>query len=276
MKDPWQDEQAIARFDDARRSVEELCPALHQYLKRGARVLDVGCSSGRLSRQVARLVAPGKLTGIDPAQAAIQRAEEEAAAEGVANATYAVGDTYALDFKDDTFDLTYSNDVAVWLSDPVRALREQRRVTKPGGYVAVQMSDYGNILWYPPTPNIDRYLAALGQIRDWPEEERMIDTHQARRALEIMDQAGFKTTEINGWTKVVTRESPVFETQYLTWRNIWLNPDGNGQAIHRRLMARSLTDAALYEAARAELDAWYASPYAVYLQARFLVVGRVA
>src|SRR6202012_2361401 len=49
------------------------------------------------------------------------------------------------------------------LADRVRALREMRRVTRPGGLVAVRDADYGGMTWYPAAPALDDWLALYGR-----------------------------------------------------------------------------------------------------------------
>ena len=44
-----------------------------------------------------------------------------------------MGDVYALDLDDDTFDVVHAHQVLQHVADPVAALREMRRVCRPGG-----------------------------------------------------------------------------------------------------------------------------------------------
>lgn len=272
----WEREEAAELFNRPHRTIDNLCPALTKYLTPGINVLDVGCSSGRFSRDVAPMIAPGRLTGVDQSNRSIALAQEESANAQLTNTEYLVRDAYTLGFEDDAFDLTYSVNVAVWLQDPVRALQEQKRVTKPGGWVAVQMADYGNILWYPPISAIDQLIASLASVRELPHAERLIDSHQARRALEIMAQAGLENVQIDAWSRIITPNSARFDEHYEAWRTLWLDPTGVGKFLHQVLLAHNLMDESVYEAGRQELDRWHAHPHAIYMQTSYLVAGQVA
>jgi SAM-dependent methyltransferase len=65
---------------------------------------------------------------------------------------------HALDFADDTFDVVHAHQVLQHVGDPVTALREMRRVTKPGGIVAVRDGDYAAFTWFPELPELDEWL----------------------------------------------------------------------------------------------------------------------
>ncbi len=68
-----------------------------------------------------------------------------------------VGDSHALDFADGTWDLVYSHTVVHFFLDPVSALKEQRRVTKPGGLVIVSgVREMVYSMRFPACPNWDK------------------------------------------------------------------------------------------------------------------------
>ncbi|MBX2999990.1 MAG: methyltransferase domain-containing protein [Caldilineaceae bacterium] len=273
---PWETQEVAEVFNQAFRTIDNMCPPLRKYLTPGSNILDVGCASGRFSRDVAIMIDSGILTGVDHSETSISLAQAEAQKAQITNAKFLVRDAYSLGFADDTFDLTYSMNVAVWLQDPLRAIQEQRRVTKPGGWVAVQMADYGNIIWYPPAPTVDFIINSLANVRNLPEGERVIDSHQARRALEIMAQAGFENAQIDGWVSIITSKSDRFDEHFDIWKTLWLSSDGMGEFLHKVLLSHGLTDESVYETARAELDAWHAHPHAIYMQTSYLVAAQVS
>ena len=63
-----------------------------------------------------------------------------------------------LPFADGEFDVVHAHQVLQHVADPVQALREMARVTRPGGLVAARDSDYGAFAWWPRPPELDRWL----------------------------------------------------------------------------------------------------------------------
>ncbi|WP_329113951.1 methyltransferase domain-containing protein [Streptomyces sp. NBC_01353] len=121
-------------------------------LRPGLDVLDVGCGPGTITADLAALVAPGRVTAVDAVEDVLDKARAAAAERGLDNVEFAVADVHDLDFPDDSFDVVHAHQVLQHVGDPVRALREMRRVCRPGGVVAARDSDYGSFAWYPEPP----------------------------------------------------------------------------------------------------------------------------
>lgn len=145
------------------RTVENSAGYLIPYLVPGASVLDVGCGPGTITVDFAERVVPGRVVGVDHAEVVVARAQADARAAGV-TVEFRVGDIYALDFPDDSFDIVHAHQVLQHLSDPVSALRELRRVTKSGGVVGVRDVDYGGVRWYPANPGLDAWLSLYRRV----------------------------------------------------------------------------------------------------------------
>ncbi|MEV8427716.1 methyltransferase domain-containing protein [Streptomyces chartreusis] len=127
-------------------------------LKPHMRILDVGCGPGTITADLAALVPDGQVTGVDRAPGILEQARATAAGRGVPNVDFAVADVHALDFPDETFCVVHAHQVLQHVGDPVGALREMARVTRPGGLIAVRDSDYGAMSWYPPSRGMDDWL----------------------------------------------------------------------------------------------------------------------
>lgn len=107
---------------------------------RDARVLDVGCGTGVLTRLLARWPSVASVVGVDPAPALLEKAR--AAAAGMPNASFREGDGRSLPFDGATFDVVTSDSMLSHVPGPERAVEEAHRVLRAGGCLAVFDGDY--------------------------------------------------------------------------------------------------------------------------------------
>ncbi|WP_017973998.1 class I SAM-dependent methyltransferase [Actinopolyspora halophila] len=140
------------------RSVDNSAAYLDPYLRAGLEVLDIGCGPGTITVDLARRVAPGTVTGVDPAESVLRQARVTASEAEVHNVVFSRGDVFALRAGSNTFDVTHAHQVLLHLSEPVAALREMLRVTRPGGLVAVRDTDYAAATWWPADSRLERWL----------------------------------------------------------------------------------------------------------------------
>ena len=126
------------------------------HLRPGMDLLDVGCGPGTITADLAGLVAPGRVVGLDREAGVLGDAQRAIDASGVA-VELCVGDVYGLEFEDGSFDVVHAHQVLQHLADPVAAVQEMRRVLRPGGLLAVRDSDYGGFLWTPADTRLDRW-----------------------------------------------------------------------------------------------------------------------
>ena len=107
-------------------------------VRAGMTVLDVGPGNGRYTLAAARAVGPsGRVLAIDLEPRMIERVRQRAASEVVTNIEGRVADVYALPYPDDFFDVVYLITVTGEIPEPVRMLRECRRVLKPTGTLGI-------------------------------------------------------------------------------------------------------------------------------------------
>ncbi|MES3014338.1 MAG: methyltransferase domain-containing protein, partial [Pseudomonadota bacterium] len=104
----------------------------------GERVLDVACGTGLVTFQAAQAVgARGAVLGVDLSGAMVEAAQRRAAAPGAPTARIARMDAEQLDLPDAGFDVALCALGLMYLPEPERALREMRRVLRPGGRLVV-------------------------------------------------------------------------------------------------------------------------------------------
>ncbi|MFF9341244.1 MULTISPECIES: methyltransferase domain-containing protein [unclassified Streptomyces] len=227
-------------------------------LRPGLDVLDVGCGPGTITADLAALVAPGRVTGVDTAEDVLDKARAAAAERGLEGVEFQVADVHALDFPDDSFDVVHAHQVLQHVGDPVQALREMRRVCRPGGIVAARDSDYGAFTWYPASPELDGWLDLYRRVARANGGE----PDAGRRLFAWARQAGFTdvTTTATAWCFATPDERA-------WWSGLWAD----------RTTASSYADLAVLggHATRAELegisaawrewgtreDAWFMVPH---------------
>src|SRR5437762_7380150 len=131
------------------RTAENSAAYLLPHLTPGMSLLDVGCGPGTITVDLATRVAPGRVTAVEISSEVLELARAEAGSRGQGNIDFGVADIHALDFADGTFDVVHAHQVLQHVGDPDRALRELRRVCRPGGIVAARDSVYAALPWFP-------------------------------------------------------------------------------------------------------------------------------
>ncbi|HNW72909.1 MAG: class I SAM-dependent methyltransferase [Bacteroidales bacterium] len=108
----------------------------------GSMVLDLGCGYGRVAVRLAEKAR--QVTGIDISSDNIKLAEK---CFSLPNIRYHVMDAIALDFPDDTFDMTLciQNGISAFRVNPEALIREALRVTRKGGLLL--FSSYSDKFW---------------------------------------------------------------------------------------------------------------------------------
>lgn len=123
-----------------------------------ARVLDLGCGAGHVSFQIAPLV--GEVVAYDLSEQMLEVVTRAAAERGLNNLRTVHGAAERLPFAEVEFDFVFSRYSAHHWSDLGLALREVRRVLKPGGVAA--FIDVAS----PGRPLLDTYLQSVEVLRD--------------------------------------------------------------------------------------------------------------
>jgi ubiquinone/menaquinone biosynthesis C-methylase UbiE len=213
----------------ALETAEERLPLyLEVGLKDASLVLDVGCGSGVVTRDIARLTK-GRVIGIDGSNRMIDVARK--VLNEYKNVELYVGGARYLPFKDATFDITTCNLLFMWVKDPQKVINEMARVTKPGGKVLASLEpDYGGKIHWPENlkvdplfsgeairkkngdPHIGRKLRALftlagletkigiGNSRIWTcQEDKKYYLHARDFYIRVLRDAGLSDEDIDKW-----------------------------------------------------------------------------
>lgn len=114
-------------------------------LRKGMRILDVGCGTGFPLFEIAHRINPGsRLTGIDTSQVAIDRANFKKEQYGLYNIELICGDAGAQPFTEKEFDLVVSNLGINNFENPHKVLAECYRVLKRPGRICLTTNTEGH------------------------------------------------------------------------------------------------------------------------------------
>lgn len=166
-------------------------------LRPDARVLDVGCGSGALDRLLASRLPLGRIVATDLNTFLLR---EAAALTDVPAIEYRQANAEALPFADDSFDAAFSVTV-LEECDADQALRELRRVTKPGGRVGVVVRAIDLPQWW----NLD-LPPELRRKADMPPQSVGAKGVADASLYWRMRDAGF--TELTCFPSLVTFDNP--------------------------------------------------------------------
>jgi SAM-dependent methyltransferase len=154
------------------------------------RVLDAGCGPGNITIGLAAAVGPsGEVVGIDKDRAAVEAPISAAAESTCTNATFEVADVYRLPFADETFDAVFCHALLQHLAEPPAALRELRRVVRPGGLIGAADADHGGSIMWPELPVIDQFWELVREMR---MRRGGGDTRIGRRLSALLHEVGFE------------------------------------------------------------------------------------
>ena len=101
--------------------------------------LDIGCGTGALSRAILSESNPNSVVGIEQSEGFVAHAR---ALNSDARARFQVGNAEEIPLDDDAIDISTSALVLNFVPDKLKAIREMRRVTRPGGIISFYVWDY--------------------------------------------------------------------------------------------------------------------------------------
>lgn len=121
----------------------------------GKNILDIGCGAGHSTALIK--AAGASVVGVDAAEGLVEYAKKT-----FAGIDFRVGGMEDLPFGDDEFDVVFAANAVQYAADLDTALRELKRVCKPGGLVVAGLFGPPDGVSYKPV------LQALGQFMPKP------------------------------------------------------------------------------------------------------------
>ncbi|MGW1889365.1 class I SAM-dependent methyltransferase [Streptomyces sp. NPDC002004] len=181
------------RFDQGLAGYQQRLLAAAQAEERTI-ALDIGCGTGRTTRDLARIASAGTVTGVDLSTGMLELARQRALRDQVANVTFVQADAQVYAFEPGRFDLAVSRHGAIYFGDPAAAFGNIASALCPGGRLAM-------LSWQPVEHNewmrTFREIFAAGRALPGttPTPGSLSDPGQVRA---LLSGAGFAGIEVEG------------------------------------------------------------------------------
>ena len=230
-------------------------------VRAGDRVLDIGCGTGRTTRDAARTAGAGSALGVDRSAPMIERARELAREEGVDNVAFELGDAQVHRFPEGGFDLAISRFGTMFFDDPVAAFANIAAALRPAGRLVMMVwREHERNEW---SVAIERALEGDGSPGPAPEALAPFSLGEQDTVEAVLGAAGF------GEATFTDVRRPVYYGPDVTAALEWVGGFASTRESLRRLDAAAAEQA--FERLRAALAA-HASEAGVWFDSRAWVV----
>jgi ubiquinone/menaquinone biosynthesis C-methylase UbiE len=198
----------------------------------GWHCLDFGCGPGGITELMSERVGPaGRVVGLDMNARFLDHARKSAPA----NVEFINGDAYHASLPERGFDLVHMRFVASTAGGPELLIREAMRLTRPGGFVALQDPDMGALNCYPPNPAWEALKTAL----QGAFTSVGADINLAQRTYALMRRAGLEDVQYRPFIIGVRSNDPMRDYLPATVESL------RGTILGNKLMTAAALEAAL-------------------------------
>lgn len=188
---------------------------LSSILKPGMKVLDIGCATGFISKDIATIIGEnGKVTAIDNTESLIENGKE--LHQNVKNLELIHVDLF--DFNpEEKFDLIVSARVLQWLSNPKEALLKMKSLLKPNGQISILDYDHTNLNWNPSPPESmqEFYKTFL----KWRQDAGM-NNKIGEDLPNLLEEAGFHSVEKINSDEFYNEDRTDFKLKIAIWSKV--------------------------------------------------------
>src|SRR5882757_137950 len=160
-------------------------------LPAGARVLEIGCGTGAISRVIARRPEIDEVVGVDPSAYLLEKAHELSA--GIDNLTFQQADGRDLPFADAMFDAVVLHTVLSHIPGSDLVLAQAFRVLRTGGSLAAFDGDYATMT--VATSELDPLQNCVAAMR----ENYVNDPWLIRKLPLLVQQTGFIDSRMHSY-----------------------------------------------------------------------------
>jgi SAM-dependent methyltransferase len=154
-------------------------------VRRGQRVVDVGCGPGALTSELVRRLGTSSVVAADPSEPFVEAARDRHPGVEVVHAP-----AESLPFPDEAFEAALAQLVVHFMADPVAGLTEMARVTRPGGVAAACVWDHASA-----QGPLGAFWRAARELDPGVDDESQLAGTRAGHLAELFEAAGLRGVE---------------------------------------------------------------------------------
>jgi SAM-dependent methyltransferase len=233
----------------------------------GARVLDIGCGMGQLTRAMARAAGPrGRVVGIERSREQIEEGRRQAIAAKEANTVEVregdAGDPPLHDGEWGTFDIAHARFVLEHVADPGRVVRAMVKAVRPGGRIVLEDDDHELLRFHPAIPEFETAWRAYMRAYEAVGNDPVI----GRKLPALLSEAGARPCASDWPFFGACQGSPTFPIIVSNCRSIMAGARAS-------VLAHGGLSEAAFEAALRAFDRWSHEPGAALWYCTFWAEG---
>ena len=177
------------------------------------RILEVGSGTGAIIQEIITTNKESVLNihGLD-----INRSFLSIARNNLPTVKLSEADAHYLPYACNSFHITFCHFFFLWISNPIKALSEMIRVTRPGGsIIAFAEPDYGGRIDYPES------LERIGRLQEIGLKNAGANTRIGRQLRYLFKKSGLRNIQVgvlgNQWREIIEQDELESERDMLTY-----------------------------------------------------------
>lgn len=159
----------------------------------GSKILEAGCGVGAQTKIIAPKNSGSKFTSFDISNESVALAKVQVDVLNLNNVQVEQGDIFNLKFEDEYFDHVFVCFVLEHLSNPELALKELKRVLKPGGSIMIIEGDHGSTYFHPDSKAAHKAIQCQVEL----QRRNGGNANIGRELYPIIEKAGFKSIKVS-------------------------------------------------------------------------------
>jgi len=182
----------------------------------GQRCVDLGCGRGEVTLELAALVAPTEVVGVDKDEAKLALATAAAAERGVGNVRFVAMDVGAWD-EPGAYDVVYSRFLFQHLREPRELLARMWAAVRPGGALVVEDADHEGWCGHPTNAGLTFFVRSFCEVL----RRHGGDPVMGRKLFQCFGDVGIEPPEV----RLVQSARTEGEAKALAWSTLAMSAE---------------------------------------------------